>query len=181
MAISIRRTRDFDTIEAGRPDANFTAAYLTRFGTPHCGSSPGWRASGTSTRIRDWLTVITSRYTPSGTTNQRVDQTMGNVRRQDAEQPSNPSAFAYPAAGALGSEPNRSIQGPGFWNVDAALAKVLAVAGTRTIEFRVEAFNLFNNFNWGNPTTNLDSSTFGKITSQLGDPRIMQFAVKYGF
>jgi hypothetical protein len=93
----------------------------------------------------------------------------------------NPAAFAYPSAGALGSEPNRSIQGPGFWNVDAALAKVLAVAGTRTIEFRVEAFNLFNNFNWGNPTTNLDSSTFGKITSQLGDPRIMQFAVKYGF
>jgi hypothetical protein len=42
-------------------------------------------------------------------------------------------------------------------------------------------FNLLNNFNWGLPNTNLDSGTFGRITSQTGDPRIMQFGLKYGF
>jgi hypothetical protein len=38
-----------------------------------------------------------------------------------------------------------------------------------------------NNFNWGNPSTSLDAGTFGRITSQSGSSRIMQFAVKYGF
>jgi hypothetical protein len=38
-----------------------------------------------------------------------------------------------------------------------------------------------NNFNWGNPTTNFNAATFGRIQSQAGDPRIMQFGVKYGF
>ncbi len=52
---------------------------------------------------------------------------------------------------------------------------------THSLELRVEVFNLFNNFNWGNPNTNLDAGTFGRITTQSGDPRIMQFGVKYGF
>jgi hypothetical protein len=42
-------------------------------------------------------------------------------------------------------------------------------------------FNLFNNLNCGNPKMNLDAGTFGRITTQSGDPRIVQFGVKYGF
>jgi hypothetical protein len=45
-------------------------------------------------------------------------------------------------------------------------------------ELRVEAFNLLNTSQLGNPVTNLNSATFGRILS-AGDPRIMQFAVKY--
>ena len=62
-----------------------------------------------------------------------------------------------------------------------ALARVLPVGGGRTLELRVEAFNLLNHFNWGDPATNLDAGTFGQITTQAGNSRIMQFAVKYGF
>jgi hypothetical protein len=40
---------------------------------------------------------------------------------------------------------------------------------------------VFNTFNWGDPNTNLDSGTFGRITTQNGDSRIFQFAVKYAF
>ena len=36
-------------------------------------------------------------------------------------------------------------------------------------------------FNWGNPVTNFNSGTFGRILTQEGLPRIMQFGVKYGF
>ena len=36
-------------------------------------------------------------------------------------------------------------------------------------------------FNWGNPGTNFNAGTFGRITSISGDPRILQFGIKYGF
>ena len=49
------------------------------------------------------------------------------------------------------------------------------------LELRIEAFNLLNTFNWGSPTTTLSSGQFGRITSQTGSPRIMQFGIKYGF
>ena len=54
-------------------------------------------------------------------------------------------------------------------------------AGSQALELRVEAFNLFDTFNWGLPQTRLRSRTFGRITRQEGNPRIMQFGIKYGF
>lgn len=91
------------------------------------------------------------------------------------------AAFAYPAAGTLGDHRNKSIEGPGFWTVDLALLRLVNIVDRPALELRVEIFNLFNNFNWGNPETNFDSANFGRITSMSGNPRIMQFAVKYGF
>ena len=45
----------------------------------------------------------------------------------------------------------------------------------------MEAFNLTNHFNWGNPQTNFLTGTFGRITTQATPPRVLQFGVKYGF
>jgi hypothetical protein len=92
-----------------------------------------------------------------------------------------PAAFTTPVAGTFGDHKARSIEGPGFWKIDLSIARVISMAQQRTLELRVEAFNLLNNFNWGDPNTTLNTGTFGRITTQNGDPRIMQFAVKYGF
>ena len=62
----------------------------------------------------------------------------------------------------------------------------------QTVEVRAEAFNLPNLVNFGQPNASLNSSLFGKITntvqngvsastSAAGDPRILQFALKYIF
>ena len=49
------------------------------------------------------------------------------------------------------------------------------------IELRVEAFNLFDTVNWANPEVEINQNDSGMITNTTGDPRIMQFAVKYAF
>ena len=73
--------------------------------------------------------------------------------------------------------------------MDLALSKFLAFSGDRQVEFRVEAFNLFNTFNWGAPISstlartdaNLSSGSFGRITSMAGTPRVMQVGIKFRF
>jgi hypothetical protein len=70
--------------------------------------------------------------------------------------------------------------GPAFWQVDLALSKLVPM-GTQRVELRLETFNLLNTFNWGNPETRQSRGAFGRITSQAGDPRILQFGVKYDF
>jgi hypothetical protein len=118
----------------------------------------------------------------NGMANQRVNQVSDDVYgAKTLNNYLNPQAFAQPAAGAFGNSPRNSIKGPGFWKVDLALSRLVSLAATRNIELRLEAFNLFNTFNWGLPNNNFASGTFGRITSLTGDPRIMQFGIKYGF
>ena len=93
----------------------------------------------------------------------------------------NPAAFALPNLGTLGNAGFYTVEGPGFWTIDLALTRIVRLGTMRDLELRLEAFNLLNNFNWGNPATTLDSPTFGQITSQAGDPRILQFGIKYAF
>ena len=91
------------------------------------------------------------------------------------------TAFANPAPGQHGNTTRGTLYGPGFWNVDLAFSRNVNVTAGHRVEIRVEAFNLFNNVNWANPNVTLDSSTAGRITNTTGDPRIMQFALKYVF
>jgi Carboxypeptidase regulatory-like domain len=92
----------------------------------------------------------------------------------------NPAAFRNPAAGSLGNVGVGSVRGPTTWQFDAALSRTFQVTETKRFEVRAEAFNITNSFRRGNPTTALNSNTFGQITTAL-DPRIMQFALKYVF
>ena len=93
----------------------------------------------------------------------------------------NRAAFAQPAPGTLGDLERNAAVGPNFWNIDLGLSRLIPVGGTQRLELRLESFNLLNHFNWGNPATNFNAGTFGRITSQSGDPRIIQFGVKYDF
>ena len=144
-----------------------------------------WRLSGIfNARSGSWLTVTTGRdINGSGIAAQRVNQVKDDPYGDKSSLTSylSAAAFAYPAAGTLGNHKNFSIEGPGFWTVDLALSRLVSLTAQHSLEFRVEVFNLFNNFNWGNPATNLDAGTFGRITTATGDPRIMQFGLKYGF
>jgi hypothetical protein len=144
----------------------------------------GWRVSGILSAVSgSWLNVITGRDNAlTGIQNQRVDQVSDDVYgEKSVTRYLNPAAFAQPAAGALGNYVRSSIRGPAFWVIDMALSRQVSVGAARTMEFRLETFNLLNTFNLGNPNTNFNSGSFGRITSLTGAPRIMQFGIKYGF
>ena len=92
----------------------------------------------------------------------------------------NPAAFALPALGTLSNMGASSVRGPGSWQFDLALTRAFRLRETQRLEFRGEAFNLTNSFRMNDPTTVLNSTVFGQVTSAK-DPRIMQFVLKYVF
>jgi hypothetical protein len=148
-----------------------------------------WRISGIlNARSGAWLSPTQSigRDTAGtgiqGASGQPVNRVLDNVYgAKTLTNYLNPSAFAFPDAGTLGNAGFFSVQGPGFWTIDMALSRLVSFGTTRNLELRFEAFNVLNNFNWGNPVMTLDTPTFGQIQSIAGDPRIVQFGIKYGF
>jgi hypothetical protein len=92
----------------------------------------------------------------------------------------NRTAFAAPAVGTLGNMERNSVFGPGTHTIDLSLVRSFRFSGNHRIEARIESFNALNWFQWNNPVNNFNNVDFGRIVS-AGDPRIMQFAIKYQF
>ncbi len=94
----------------------------------------------------------------------------------------NTSCYSQPAAGELGNASRTPLSGPNFINTDFSLIKHFAVTERMRIDFRAEFFNLFNHAQFGLPGTDFNSPlTFGAISSTVGNPRVMQFALKAVF
>jgi hypothetical protein len=93
-----------------------------------------------------------------------------------------PNAYAVPTPARLGTCGRNTLGGPGYSNVDFALARSFKYFGEgRSLEFRWEVFNAFNHPQFGLPERNRASSAVGQITTLAGDPRVMQFALKFYF
>jgi hypothetical protein len=95
----------------------------------------------------------------------------------------NPNTFSSDVTSATPYGLPRGIfRGPGRTNLDLALAKTTAIQENVKLEFRAEAFNLFNHTEFSNPVTNIFSPTFGQITSTLlNSERILQLALRLTF
>jgi hypothetical protein len=93
----------------------------------------------------------------------------------------NPADFAAPPANTYGNSGRGILYGPGHVNLDTSLSKRFTVTGRSNVEFRWDAFNLFNHPGFGFPNQNFDSPTAGRITSTVVDNRSMQFSLKMNF
>ena len=89
-------------------------------------------------------------------------------------------AFVLPAPFSFGSARRNSVIGPGFANLDAALAKTWPLAGRSSLEFRWEVFNALNRANFDLPNRIFGSPNFGRIFSAR-PPREMQVGVRVVF
>lgn len=90
------------------------------------------------------------------------------------------SRFTVNAPGTLGNLGRNALRGPRYFNTDVALIKNTRVLERTSLQFRAEAFNVFNNVNFNGPNTNRSAAQFGRITSAQS-PRIMQLALKFVF
>ncbi len=150
-----------------------------------------WRASGIlGARSGNRLNVISGRdnaFTGIGVTGnnrQRPNKVSDDSYTKTLTNWFNSAAFAQPGSGELGNLMRDAVVGPAYWNIDLAVSRLIPLGATRRVELRLESFNLLNHFNWGDPSTtnlNFNAGTFGRITTQAGAPRIMQFGVKYDF
>ncbi len=86
--------------------------------------------------------------------------------------------------GQLGNTPRRFFHGPGIENFDLQVSKTVTLTETRSLDFRVQAFNVFNHAQFYGPSSVggevNDPTNFGHVVS-AAPPRLIQLAVKFHF
>jgi len=95
----------------------------------------------------------------------------------------NTSAFSPEALGQLGNASRRFFYGPGFNNFDMTLRKAVRISEWKSLEFRLEGFNVFNHAQFYGPASvdgEVNDPHFGDIVSAAA-PRLFQIATKFNF
>ena len=92
----------------------------------------------------------------------------------------NTSAFTTAPQFTIGTSSRNPVRGPGYRNMDLALMRRVPLAASQALEIRAEIFKVTNTPPLGAPNGVFGSAAFATITS-AGDPRVIQFALKYVF
>jgi hypothetical protein len=93
----------------------------------------------------------------------------------------NPADFQAPPPNTYGNSGRGILYAPGHVNFDTSLSKRFSLVGRSDLEFRWDAFNLFNHPAFGFPNANIGNLSAGRITTTIADNRSMQFALKLNF
>jgi hypothetical protein len=156
----------------------------------------GWQLSGIAAAMSGRPINITVKRKASAmldgnTSGQRPDLVPGvsiYPAGQNINSWFNIAAFSTPAKFTWGNLGRNIARGPGYYEIDTALQKAIPVTEQLKLEFRAEAFNLFNHPIYGDPGSSISSSDFGVITGQLNDgatgigsSRRLQFMLRLQF
>ncbi len=88
------------------------------------------------------------------------------------------SCFPLPAENTIGNTGFHILDTDGVISQDLGIVRNFKVREPLTVQFRAEAFNLFNHTNFGRPVNNAQSPLFGRVLSAL-PARIIQFGLKF--
>ncbi|WP_353072482.1 TonB-dependent receptor [Tunturiibacter gelidoferens] len=95
--------------------------------------------------------------------------------------PAGADAYAVPALYSYGNGGINLLRADGLVQFDLSLLKSFHFSETRSLEFRGSFFNLFNHTTFAAPTTNIDSSSAGQVSSTLNGSRQIELAAKIYF
>jgi hypothetical protein len=89
--------------------------------------------------------------------------------------------FVNPGLDNIGNVGYNTYRGPGFFNEDLGLSKAFTIRGSIATKFRMDAYNVFNHINPGNPGSDIESE--GDITGQGpgGTARYLEFSLRVQF
>ena len=92
----------------------------------------------------------------------------------------NPCAFDIPKG--YGNFGRNSLRSSNVVNVDFSVFRKFKFGESKELQFRAEAFNVFNFANLGVPSvTTIGQTGAGSITSIIGNPRQIQFGLRFVF
>ena len=100
----------------------------------------------------------------SFSTNRNVVDSSGNV------------LLTNPQPGKVGTFGTRWVEGPGQMGLDLSLAKRIQLGERTSFALRVDAIDVMNAPQWGNPNVNINSADFGRITSASGNRSVTMSA-----
>jgi len=146
----------------------------------------GWQVS---TIISQSSGFPRTAYTGTDTSNTGAGTDRPNITGQDPDLPSsqrtvqrwfNTDAFVIQPAGTWGNAGRNTFVGPGIFSVDASISRNFPIR-SKTLQFRLEAFNALNNPIWNDPNTTLTNPLYGSITSTRKPMRELQLGLKFVF
>jgi hypothetical protein len=158
----------------------------------------GWTLSGITRFASGFPVTMTNNgdnsligTNPNGVNNSSIDEPdysggplhLNHNPRKTVNNYFDATAFSMNAVGTPGNAKRRFFYGPGAENFDVAVTKNLLLTESKSLLFRLEAFNVFNHTQFNGPSAvdgNIGSSTFGNAIS-ASPPRILQGAVKFNF
>ncbi len=109
----------------------------------------------------------------------------GRGTAPDGSAPFSGQAFANPGAGTIGSLQRRFFYGPNEFDQDFSVMKEIRITERHRASLRMDATNMWNHPTFYVPdnagVANINSTTFGKITSTFYGRRLVQFSLNYSF
>lgn len=155
----------------------------------------GWQLSGmTQIQSGGWVTPMIN--TPTGSRrpdrvgdvtyfDPRVVQTLAGGNGQTVTSnfyfdPTPGHTFIAPSPTNYGNSKPYSVRGPGRISWDMSLFKNVALTDQVNLQFRAEAFNIFNHTNFENPNMSASDINYGTVSS-AGPPRLLQLGLKLLF
>jgi hypothetical protein len=164
------------TYQSGSPF--YFTSNRTTFNNFNAGTSPAQLLGGlTFDEIRKNLGVFKTGagifFVNPALLNITVNQTTGQVNTSTLK----PGILGAPAPGTFGDFPLNSLFGPNFSQTDLSLVKRTNFSERGNVEFRVTAFNAFNQANFTFGGNDFDSASFGRITGTRGTERQFHFAI----
>jgi hypothetical protein len=179
---------------------NFVATYTYTLPFQHFGRkrlTEGWTLSGTTRFATGFPVTLFDDSDRSllgtlgnGVNNQLLDtpqMTAGplqiNTNPRNGQPAFNTSLFSKETLGVLGNAPRRFFHGPGIDNFDMQLSKTVRFTESKSLDFRIQAFNVFNHAQFYGAASvdgEVNDSNFGSVVSAAA-PRLVQVAVKIHF
>ena len=100
---------------------------------------------------------------------------LGNTATFDGQ------VFFNPVAGGVGNLSILAFDGPPQFRVDLALSKRFRLTDRYRFEIKGEAFNLTNTPSFFRGDMDVNSTTFGRLTSVNVNPRVVQLSARFEF